>query len=197
MGIFPVIFGTLGILFLFNASNANTFYLFPVLLGAGCQEGQFFEKLDWVCKKSRYGKPVKCLVEAGIFLIGISLRTNYNYFGIVDGILALSLAALTGDLLIRIPVVSGILRFLGKHSGNMFLIHNQIYSYYFVGLIYGCGHWLLVFGMLVAVSLGCSVAMEAIKDLIHYRTWMEKVGNNFCNKQKLWYNNYEREMKEL
>ena len=36
MGIFPVIFGTLGILFLFNASNANTFYLFPVLLGAGC-----------------------------------------------------------------------------------------------------------------------------------------------------------------
>lgn len=79
----------------------------------------------------------------------------------------------------------------------MFLIHNQIYSYYFVGLIYGCGHWLLVFGMLVAVSLGCSVAMEAIKDFIHYRTWMEKVGNNFCNKQKLWYNNYEREMKEL
>ena len=64
-------------------------------------------------------------------------------------------------------------------------------------LIYGCGHWLLVFGMLVAVSLGCSVAMEAIKDFIHYRTWMEKVGNNFCNKQKLWYNNYEREMKEL
>lgn len=181
MRIIPVIFGAFGILFLCNASNANTFYLFPVLLGAGCQEGQFFEKLDRMCQKRRYGKPVKCLAEAGIFLIGISLRTNYNYFGIVDGILALSLAALTGDLLIRIPVGSGILRFLGKHSGNMFLIHNQIYSYYFVGLIYGCGHWLLVFGMLVAVSLGCSIAMEMIKDLIHYRTWMERVENNFCN----------------
>ena len=32
---------------------------------------------------------------------------------------------------------------------------------------------------------------------IHYRTWMERVENNFCNIKKLWYNNYEREMKEL
>ena len=35
------------------------------------------------------------------------------------------------------------------------------------------------------------------KDLIHYKTWMERVENNFCNIKKLWYNNYEREMKEL
>lgn len=55
-GILTTICLSMGLLFLLNASNANTFYLFPVLLGAGCQEGRVFERLDEFCKRSAGGK---------------------------------------------------------------------------------------------------------------------------------------------
>lgn len=106
----------------------------------------------------------------------ISIRTNYNYFGIPDGIIAFLLAVLTVDVLIKIPFLSRGMCFLGKHSGNMFLIHNQIYSYYFVGLIYGCGNWIACFVMLVGVSLVVSIGMEKIKEWTQYNRWMERIG---------------------
>lgn len=142
-GILTTICLSMGILFLLNASNANTFYLFPVLLGAGCQEGRVFERLDEFCKKKRWGKAIKIISETVLLLFMISIRT---------------------------------MCFLGKHSGNMFLIHNQIYSYYFVGLIYGCGNWIACFVMLVGVSLVVSIGMEKIKEWTQYNRWMERIG---------------------
>lgn len=175
-GILTTICLSMGLLFLLNASNANTFYLFPVLLGAGCQEGRVFERLDEFCKKKRWGKAIKIISETVLLLFMISIRTNYNYFGIPDGIIAFLLAVLTVDVLIKIPFLSRGMCFLGKHSGNMFLIHNQIYSYYFVGLIYGCGNWIACFVMLVGVSLVVSIGMEKIKEWTQYNRWMERIG---------------------
>lgn len=168
VGVFPAIAAVMGILFLFSASNANTFYIFSILIGAGCCEGAFFEKLDADFHKIKYGKILKCIIEIVCLLIGVSLRTNYNYYGIIDGIIVVCLAALTGDLLIKIPVVSNSMRILGRHSGNMFLVHNQIYSYYFVSLIYGCKHWILILLMLVLTSFVTSVVIEKTKKLVHY-----------------------------
>ena len=46
----------------------------------------------------RWGKAIKIISETVLLLFMISIRTNYNYFGIPDGIIAFLLAVLTVDV---------------------------------------------------------------------------------------------------
>ena len=169
-----------GILFLLNASNANTFYLFSLYLGVGCFENRLFERIGELWKEKRWGIWVKGCTAIAAFLILLSLRTNYNYFGIVDGLIAMNLALLSSLLFIHIPVSSSVMQCLGKHSGNMFLIHNQIYSYYFRSFIYSFKHWAVILFALLAVSFFVSILMEKLKKALRYNKFMEILGKKIA-----------------
>ena len=64
-------------------------------------------------------------------------------------------------------------RYFHERYRNIEEVENQkekdcVYSYYFVSLIYGCKHWILIFLMLVLTSFVTSVVIEKTKKLIHY-----------------------------
>lgn len=171
-----VLIAGIGVLFFLNASNANTFYLFSVYLGIGCFESRLFERIGELWREKSWGIWVKGCIAIITFLVLLSLRTNYNYFGIVDGMIAMNLAVLASLLFIHIPIISPVMQCLGKHSGNIFLVHNQIYSYYFQSFIYSFGGWAVILFALLIVSFFVSVFMEILKKALRYDKYMGILG---------------------
>lgn len=92
----------------------------------------------------------------------------------------MDLALLSSLLFIHIPVTSSVMQCLGKHSGNMFLIHNQIYSYYFRSFIYSFKHWAVILFALLAVSFFVSILMEKLKKALRYDKFMEILGKKIA-----------------
>lgn len=182
MGTSLVLFAGIGILFFLNASNANTFYLFSLYLGVGCFESRLFERIGELWNDKKWGIWIKGFIAIVAFLILLSLRTNYNYFGIVDGLIAMNLAVLSSLLFVHIPIFSSVMQCLGKHSGNIFLVHNQIYSYYFQSFIYSFGHWIVILFTLLAVSFLVSVVMEILKKVLRYDKLMGILGMKIVTK---------------
>ena len=180
IGISLVLIVGISVLFFLNASNPNTFYLFSLCLGAGCFENRMFERIGNLWREKRWGIWIKSCISIVAFLILLSLRTNYNCFGIVDGLLAMNLAALSSLFFIHIPIISSVMQYLGKHSGNIFLIHNQIYSYYFQSFIYSLGHWTVILFALLVVSLFVSILMEILKKALRYNKYMGILGEKIA-----------------
>ncbi len=156
--------------------NPDMMYLPSMLLGAFCYETQFFERAARLGEGKKYGFPIKVLCEAVVFVGLLLYRQDYIYFGAIDALLALMLALLAGTVLTRVPLISAVFEFLGKHSANMFLVHNQLYSYYFLGFFFSFRHWMLITAMLVLVSLLVSVAIEWAEEKSHYNQAMGRLG---------------------
>ncbi len=79
------------------------------------------------------------------------------------------------EFIINIPLVSSILKLLGKHSMNIFLIHTFIRAIYLSDFIYSFYHFILITGVLLLVSLGSSILIEKIKEIIKYNFTIEKL----------------------
>lgn len=71
-----------------------------------------------------------------------------------------------------VPVLPADLRFwlkyIGKHSTNIFLAHTFIYFYYYPDFIYSFRSTWYVLPVFTAVSLAVSIAVEAIKKFSGY-----------------------------
>ena len=72
------------------------------------------------------------------------------------------------EWILPIPGLNRVLRFLGKHSYNIFLIHTFIRSYYLGGVTYSMKHFLLVVLFLLGSSLVLSIGLEFFKKLVRY-----------------------------
>jgi len=57
--------------------------------------------------------------------------------------------------------------FLGKHSGNMFMIHGIIYAF-FPSLVFFSHNVVLSVVTLLMVSLLVSIIIELLKKILHY-----------------------------
>lgn len=175
-GAIPTFFlGTLSIFFI-KTLNSSTFYLFGMMLGVLCCEVNFFERLQKAVSKNMQSRIGTGAMEIVCFAVLLSYRTNYSMWGIVDGLLALDLACMAQTFLGKIPILSEVLQSLGKHSGNMFLMHNQIYSFYFLGFFYSFKNWALIVGVLTAATYVLSIGMEWLKKKLHYNRLMNKTG---------------------
>ena len=174
------LFGTLTILavvmlvvMLAGPANGYTFYIFTGLLGTVAFRAGFFERMEKHMKKHPLVRTgMICMSVLAMALLLIIRGGGYNTFGVVEGLIALAAACLVKSLICLIPGVSKGLAFLGKYSAGMFLLHNQIYSFYFTALFYSVGHWLLILMLLAAVSLGVSILVEWIKNKVQYLRWM-------------------------
>lgn len=167
----------MGTIYLTGVTNASTFYVFSLLLGISCQKIRFFEKLEKTAEKSRGRRIVLFIAEMILFFVLLSYRTDYNLNGIVDGLMALTLAAAVHTFLAKVPVLSQVMCYLGKHSANIFLCHTLLYSYYFLGFFFSFYYWILIVASLVVVSLLVSMAMEFIKEKTGYTKKMQKLGD--------------------
>ncbi len=75
----------------------------------------------------------------------------------------------------RIPGLRQVLGFLGKHSANVFLVHTFLRHYYAADFIYGFKFAYLIVIVLLALSILISIALEALKKLLHYEQFINRL----------------------
>lgn len=100
-----------------------------------------------------------------------------NHMEIVDSITPLIVILITYIFFCEVPIFTGFLQLLGKHSMNIFLFHNFIRARWFEGFTYSFRFWWLIPFVLVIDCLLVSIAIEKIKEILHYRqftSWVEE-----------------------
>lgn len=86
-------------------------------------------------------------------------------------------------VLAKIPVLSSVLAFLGKHSANIYFTHTVFLYLYCRSFIYGQAHFILIMATLLGISLIASFLIEWFKKLIRYERftlWMENLFSPSC-----------------
>lgn len=138
-------------------------YFFVVLFGAVAAHEGWFEK--FFSNKRR--KVWKLAAGAVLLFLSVLIRQNYmvhTYFlWILDAPVALLVSWFVAEFLAGIPGITQVLRFLGKHSMNIFFVHTFFYMSLFRQFIYSFRYASLIFLVLVGVSLGYSVVLETAK----------------------------------
>ena len=142
--------------------TAATYYLFTAVLGIWLAKSDFLTRL-----KTRFAQTgarvfaVLLCILAFVLCFYLRIRTGYVYW--LDGFAALALC--TGlfvlmDLgVFRFPV----LKFLGRYSMNIFLIHTLLFEYYFPDFIYSFKNWILITLVLLVFSLAVSIGIDFLQ----------------------------------
>lgn len=68
---------------------------------------------------------------------------------------------------IKVRNTGKIMKFLGNHSMNIYMIHTFIYHYWFSNFIYSFKYPILIFFVLLAICLIISVLLEYGKKIVH------------------------------
>lgn len=163
-------------IYLLRIKGTPISYFMVFLIGIACCEFSVFQKADRIGHTVRFSPVIKVLLELVLIYVLVKLRLNHNYYRIIDGLLTLMIALVVHTFLIHIPILTDFMQLLGRHSANIFLLHNQLYSMYFKDFYYSMKHWGLILLALLLTSLLCSVIIEQVKKWIHYNTYMERLG---------------------
>ena len=154
-------------------------YYLVILFGVLAAVCGWFEKLFAVKKMPMAVQAVCGLVLLGVFVL---LRQNYvvyNEFAyLIDAPIAVFVSWFGARFLAVIPGVRQVLMFLGSHSMNIYFVHTFFYMAIYQEFIYSFKYAALIFVVLVAVSLGYSVVLEALKHVLRFY----KVINNITKK---------------
>lgn len=138
-------------------------YLFTAVVGVCAAYGSWPDKLMNL-KLPRVFQWVLAMVG---FIVCVLVRQNFAiqeyYVHIADGIIAVFLVYMAGVLLADIPVVNRLLAFIGKHSMNIYLVHSFFYMILWREFIYHFHAAWATLLLLLVVTIGCSVCLEALK----------------------------------
>ena len=85
----------------------------------------------------------------------------------VDAFLSVNIILLVLLTIRHIHIIHGTLKFLGKHSMNIYMVHTFIFLYWFKGLIYSFKYPIVIFTVLLVSSLVISITIEYLKKIIH------------------------------
>lgn len=146
-------------------SDASFLALLPaVWLGTAFSYENWFEKLRESRKKSNIAQ--RLLVSIGLIFLGYFMNTYVH--GAYCYIVIPVIPYLAYEYLSYIPVARFWLKYIGKHSMNIFLTHTFIYFYYYPDFIYSFRSTWYVLPVFAAVSLALSIMIEVIKKIIGY-----------------------------
>lgn len=136
-------------------------WLFQFAIGISCALNQgainnFF---------NRYSRLLILFFDIVFMIIIAYMRDNLNRFGgtAMDGFFTLTWVLFIVLTVRKIKGLNSILKFLGKHSMNIFMIHGFIYGYFFSNFIYSFKYPFLIFLVLLMISLSISVTLEFVK----------------------------------
>lgn len=158
-------------------------YLYTVLMAVLCAKYSIFEKL---CKRNLLLSILGFVLLPIIFFGCAHLKVYFSgtvissISTVFSGISAIALCLFVMRYT-QVPVVKQVLSFLGKHSGNIFMIHSLILSYY-PKIIFVSRSILISFLTLLVISLMCSIVIELIKKVLHYDTFITKISQTFLRK---------------
>lgn len=86
-------------------------------------------------------------------------------------IFPLSVILFCVDFVVQFPYIRRLLKFLGKHSTNIYLTHGFIRSYYFTDFIYSFKSCWIIVLVLLGCSLIISIIFEGLKKICLYNAF--------------------------
>lgn len=145
--------------------EATERYLFTAVLGVCAAYGNWPDRLLNLKGK----RLLQWLAGLVGLLLSVLIRQNYavrEYFEyLIDAPIALLLVFVAGALLASVPVLNRILSFIGRHSMNIYLVHTFFYMMLWQQFIYRFRYAGVTLLLLLAVCLGYSVVLEAVKKM--------------------------------
>lgn len=146
-------------------------WIFPFILGIYAAHTNIFERLSNI-KFNKFGKLVLYFSLLMIFMI-----IRVYGIGIInikaDGIIGFMICIVTFEYISNIKYLNSSLKFIGKHSSNIFLFHTFIYYLYFKKFIYSFRYNILIFIVLLCICLIISICIEIAKGKI-FRIYEKK-----------------------
>ena len=169
-----------------TASEQKTFcflstYSVCISLGIICADKNLIVKIKEVFNKSKYKILLNSLKAIFLFavilyLIYIRYKTGYtDFLPTLDSVITLLTIAFLYEFINPIPVIGHILKFLGIHSMNIFLIHNFIRVAWYYDFTYSFKSVWAIFAVLLLISLAISVILEFTKKLLNFSKLQDKI----------------------
>ncbi len=117
------------------------------------------------------------VVGGGFVYLKVPIETLWEYNYAVYPVIVICFC---NKFIVRIPIIRNVLAFLGKHSVNIFLVHTFIRYTFFGEFIYSFKHFVLITVVLLLISLGISIVVEALKKLIRYNKLISTFSDKVC-----------------
>lgn len=146
-------------------------YLLVISLGVLCSQKSFFEKNSAI-PKSLMGKLLDIFIVSGITILCLYYRIRLESSDIWRVRSVLSCIAVLGICYIAykyicFSILEKALAFLGVHSGNIFMFHALVYTYY-PSVVYYSKNVFISYATLLTVSVLISMFIEKSKAICGY-----------------------------
>ena len=168
-------------------------YLICIALGVLCADKDFFSMLKNISCSLR-GIQL-CVVRIIKFIIFILLIYEMKrlregelkevLLPIFDAVIPIIIIGFFIEFVNPLPVVANILEVIGKHSMNIFLIHNFIRVVWYYDFTYSFSYAGVIVLVLLGISLLISVCLEWIKKIIHFNQIVDCVIRHIVGKYAL------------
>lgn len=154
-------------------------YIVCISMGIICADKKWIEKcVECRFARTKVASAFLFLALSLAFLMVLYLRyktRNTELLPVMNGIISIPLCALTMGWINRVPGLSHILQYLGKHSMNIFLIHNFIRIVWYYDFTYSFKYWWLITLILLLISLAVSVVIELLKKIVHFNEFLNRL----------------------
>lgn len=159
------------------ADNTYCFYplyLFTMVVGIIAAENKIIERIcNYRVRKVPLfiSKTIKFILYLVVLIILFYCRLktlNTPVLAVWEGIIALLVISFANEFVCVIPVIKQILYYIGKHSMNIFLIHNFIRIVWYYDFTYSFKYAGLIVVILLCISLCVSIIIEFIKRITKY-----------------------------
>lgn len=159
-------------------------FLTPLIMGMVFAEYDIFDKLKKLrtVKNRMLDEILQFVISTFILVASIIIWWRFARDVVWEyhlGLAAIIAIIYCWKYIIPIPVVKDILRFFGKHSMNIFLVHSFIRYVFFEKFIYGFEQFLLIVTVLFSISLVISIVIEFVKKIIRYDRFINMMMEKF------------------
>jgi hypothetical protein len=156
-------------------ANHLAVLLAAVFFGSAFAYENWFEKIDDLRRKAVWSQIVYIAVCAALTVFAFCGSMKHISVDRYYVPAAVVMASLTMSYFSRIPYLNKVLGFLGKYSGDIFMVHTLIYFYYYPDFIYSFRYDLLILAVLLAISLLAALIISGLKKLTRYDRLTELV----------------------
>lgn len=166
----------------YGGAYAN--YIYAILLAILCVKYRLFERFGQI--RGKGAALAEGITLLAVFAGGACLKvrmsgTVIERVGTMVSAVSVMALCLFAQKYIRIPWIEKVLAFLGKHSGNIFMIHGLIFVYH-PEIVYWSGRVSVSFITLLVISLTASILIEQMKKWLRYDRLMSTVSKSILEK---------------
>ena len=161
-------------------TGGNSIYVFFPALILGCLFARYRLFDCWVVRGRGHlwTKSIKLFVE--LFVLGLLYKAYHllpvaSFWELHFGLFPLVMILICVEYVVNIPFIGTVLRFLGRHSMNIFMVHTFIRLYYLPDFTYSFHHFALILLVLLCFSLLLSIVIEQLKKWVRYERLIQKI----------------------